>query len=47
LYGRLIFILLSTELLSFIRSTLQEAAIEVEISEWKTMKLIKKKPVLC
>jgi IS4 transposase len=45
LYGRLIFILLSTELLSFIRSTLQDAAIEVEISEWKTMKLIKKKPL--
>lgn len=45
LYGRLIFILLSTELLSFIRSTLQEAAIEVELSEWKTIKLIKKKPV--
>lgn len=45
LYGRLIFILLSTELLSFIRSTLQQAAIEVELSEWKTMKLIKKKPV--
>jgi hypothetical protein len=45
LYGRLIFILLSTELLSFIRSTLQDAAIEVELSEWKTLKLIKKKPV--
>lgn len=42
LYGRLLFILLSTELLSFIKSTLQDAAIEVEISEWKTMKLIKK-----
>ena len=47
LYGRLLFILLSTELLSFIRSTLRDAAIEVEISEWKTMKLIKKKPVAC
>jgi hypothetical protein len=47
LYGRLIFILLSTELFSFIRSTLQEAAIEVELSEWKTLKLIKKKPVPC
>ena len=46
LYGRLIFILLSTELLSFIRSTLQEAAIEVELSEWKTLKLIKKSPLL-
>ncbi len=45
LYGRLIFILLSTELLSFIRTTLQDAAIEVEISEWKTMKLIKKMPL--
>lgn len=45
LYGRLIFILLSTELLSFIRSTLQDSAIRVEISEWKTMKLIKKKPL--
>jgi hypothetical protein len=45
LYGRLLFILLSTELLSFIRSTLQDAAIEVELSEWKTLKLIKKKPV--
>jgi len=43
LYGRLIFILLSTELFSFIRSTLQDAAIEVELSEWKTLKLIKKK----
>ena len=47
LYGRLIFILLSTELLSFISSTLRDAAIEVEISEWKTMKLIKKKSVPC
>jgi Transposase DDE domain len=47
LYGRLIFILLSTELLSFIRSTLQQAAIEVELSEWKTLKLIKKKPLPC
>src|SRR5438874_3773167 len=46
LYGRLIFILLSTELLSFIRSTLQEATIEVELSEWKTLKLIKKSPCL-
>jgi hypothetical protein len=45
LYGRLLFILLSTELLSFIRSTLRDAAIEVEISEWKTMKLIKKNAV--
>jgi IS4 transposase len=42
LYGRLIFVLLSTELLSFIKSTLLDAAIDVEISEWKTMKLIKK-----
>jgi hypothetical protein len=45
LYGRLLFILLSTELLAFIKSTLRDAAIEVEISEWKTIKLIKKKPV--
>jgi IS4 transposase len=45
LYGRLIFILLSTELFSFIRSTPQDAAIEAELSEWKTLKLIKKKPV--
>jgi IS4 transposase len=45
LYGRLLFILLSTELLSFIKSTLRDAAIEVELSEWKTMKLIKKNAV--
>ena len=46
LYGRLIYILLSTELLSFISSTLRDAAIEVEISEWKSMKLIKKNAAL-
>lgn len=47
LYGRLIFVLLSTELLCFIRSLLREAAIAVEISEWKTIKLVQKKPVPC
>jgi hypothetical protein len=47
LYGRLIFVLLSTELLSFISSTLRDAAIEVEISEWKTIKLIKKNTPHC
>jgi hypothetical protein len=45
LYGRLIFILLSTEFVAFIKSTLQEATIEVEISEWKTIKLIKKNSI--
>jgi hypothetical protein len=42
LYGRLIFILLSTELLSFLKSALKDSEMEVEISEWKTIKLIKK-----
>lgn len=42
LYGRLLFILLSTELLAFIKNTLQEDDPQIEISEWKTIKLIKK-----
>lgn len=42
LYGRLLFILLSTELTAFIKSTLRDLDLEVEISEWKTMKLLKK-----
>jgi hypothetical protein len=42
LYGRLIFILLSTELMSLIKNTLKDSETEVEISEWKTIKLIKK-----
>ena len=45
LYGRLIFILLSTELMSFIKSTLKEVAADIEISEWKTLKLIKKNSI--
>lgn len=43
LYGRLIFILLSTELMSYIKNYIEEKELEIEISEWKTMKLIKKK----
>jgi hypothetical protein len=42
LYGRLIFILLSTELMSMIRAVIGDVDVEAEISEWKTMKLIKK-----
>ncbi len=42
LYGRLIFILLSTELISFIKSTIRENELDIEISEWKTLKMIKK-----
>ena len=42
LYGRLILILLSTELISCIKSNIQENEWDIEISEWKTMKLIKK-----
>ena len=42
LYGRLIFILLSTELISCIKSNIQDNECDIEISEWKTMKLIKK-----
>lgn len=42
LYGRLIFILLSTELISCIKSNIQDNEWDIEISEWKTMKLIKK-----
>lgn len=42
LYGRLIFILLSTELMAFIKNYIEEQELEIEISEWKTMKLIKK-----
>ena len=42
LYGRLVFILLSTELMSFIKSAVKDREAEIEISEWKTMKLIKK-----
>lgn len=45
LYGRLLFILLSTELMSFIKSTLKDVEADIEISEWKTMKLIKKSSV--
>lgn len=42
LYGRLIFILLSTELIAYIKDSLQEMELDIEISEWKTMKIIKK-----
>ena len=42
LYGRLIFILLSTELIAYIKSITQETDLDIEISDWKTMKLIKK-----
>lgn len=42
LYGRLLFILLSTELVAFIKETLVDNEIDVELSEWKTIKLIKK-----
>lgn len=42
LYGRLLFVLLSTELMSLIRTALRDEEREVEISEWKTIKLIKK-----
>lgn len=42
LYGRLIFILLSTELIAYIKNIIREADIDIEISDWKTMKLIKK-----
>jgi|GEM_PF-3562347 len=43
LYGRLLFILLSTELVAFIKETLVDNEIDVELSEWKTVKLIKKR----
>lgn len=42
LYGRLIFILLSADLMRMIRGVLRDIDLEVEISEWKTIKLIKK-----
>lgn len=42
LYGRLIFILLSTELMAYIKNYIEDHELQIEISEWKTMKLIKK-----
>jgi hypothetical protein len=42
LYGRLLFILLSTELIAYIKSARQEDGLDIEISDWKTMKMIKK-----
>lgn len=42
LYGRLIFILLSSELISFLKGTLFDMELDIEISEWKTMKILKK-----
>lgn len=42
LYGRLIFILLSTELMAYVKNYIEEQELDIEISEWKTIKLIKK-----
>ncbi len=44
LYGRLLFVLLSTELLSFLKEACrdEDSAEDIEVSEWKAMKLIKK-----
>lgn len=43
LYGRLIFLLLSTEIMAFIKETIADIDLDIEISEWKTMKILKKK----
>ena len=42
LYGRLTFLLLSTEIMAFVRNTLADQDVDIELSEWKTMKLLKK-----
>ena len=42
LYGRLIFLLLSTEIMAFIKDTIADIDLDIEISEWKTMKILKK-----
>ncbi len=45
LYGRLIFILLSTQLLAFVKDNIAQSDIIFEISDWKAMKIIKKKSI--
>jgi len=43
LYGRLIFLLLCTEIMAFVRTSIADSELDIEISEWKTMKILKKK----
>jgi len=45
LYGRLIFILLSTQLLAFIKDSIRQTDMDIEISDWKAIKIIKKNSI--